>query len=77
MELKDILCDGTLYCGGGYKQLMEELSNTGLDHVANAKYVCRDIENETGCIVLYYLKGAEFYPQYLLKHIVDKLKENK
>ena len=75
IELRDILNDGIVYCGGGYNQLMESLSEEGLNHVANARYICKDIEAENNCIVLYYLKSAEYYPQYLLQHIVDNLKD--
>lgn len=75
IDLRDVLGDGSVYCGAGYNQLMESLSETGLKHVANAKYVCNDIEDETGYILLYYLKDAEYYPNYLLERIAKKLKE--
>lgn len=74
IELRDILNDGNVYCGGGYEQLMEELSATGLSHVANARFVCRDIDDERNCIIVCYIKNdIELYSQSVLEQVAKKM----
>lgn len=72
IELRDIFNDGSVYCGSGYNQLMEELSTAGLSHVANSRFVCRDINNEKNCIVLGYVKDIELYSQSVLEQVAKK-----
>ncbi len=73
IELRDILNDGYVYCGGGYNQLMEELSLSGLSHVSNARFVCRDIDDERHCIILGYVKDIELYSQSILEQVAKKM----
>ena len=73
IELKDVLNDGNVYCGGGYEQLMEELSSYGLSHVSNAKFVCRDIDDKRHCIILCYIKDIELYPQTVLENVAKRM----
>ena len=73
IELRDVFNDGSVYCGGGYEQLMEELSATGLNHVFNARFVCRDIDDERHCIVLCYIKDIELYSQTVLENVAKKM----
>lgn len=73
IELRDILNDGNVYCGGGYNQLMEEISTTGLSHVANARFVSRNINNENSCIILCYIKDIELYSQSVLEQVAKKI----
>ena len=76
IELRDILNDGNVYCGGGYEQLMEELSSTGLSHVSYARFVCRDIDDEKHCIILGYIKNIELYSQTVLENVAKKMVMN-
>ena len=73
IELRDSLNDGSVYCGGGYEQLMEELSSPGLSHVANARFVSRDIDVERNCIILCYIKDIELYPQTVLENVAKRM----
>lgn len=74
IELRDILNDGSVYCGGGYEQLMEELSLLGLSHVANARFVSRDIDVERDCIIICYIKNdIELYSQSILWEVAKKM----
>ena len=73
IELRDIFNDGSVYCGGGYNQLMEELSTAGLSHVANARFVYRNINDEDNCIILCYVKNIEFYSQSILTKVAQKM----
>lgn len=74
IELRDILNDGSVYCGGGYEQLMEELSAAGLSHVANARFVGRNIDDERNCIIVCYIKNdIELYSQSVLEQVAKKI----
>ena len=73
IELRDVFNDGSVYCGSGYNQLMEELSTVGLSHVANSRFVCRDVDDEKNCIVLGYVKDIELYSQSVLEQVAKKL----
>lgn len=74
IELRDIFNDGSMYCGGGYEHLMEELSVTGLSHVANARFVCRNTDNERDCIIICYIKNdIELYPKSVLEEVAKKM----
>lgn len=74
IELRDIFNDGNVYCGGGYEQLMEELSTTGLSHVANARFICRDTDDERDCIIICYIKNdIELYSQSVLEQVAKKM----
>lgn len=73
IELRDILNDGVVYCGGGYEQMIEELSKVGLKHIANARFVCRYPNDEDNCIILGYIKDIEFYSSTVLEQVANKM----
>lgn len=75
IELRDIFNDGSVYCSG-YEQLMKELSATGLSHVANARFVYRETDNEKDCIIIYYIKNIELYSKSVLEQVAKGIEKS-